>query len=103
LVGQGNITEDSFMQIRKGLHLAVNERGGTATRASVDGYQIAGKTGTAQVKPTPNLSTLSWFTGYAPFDKPAYSITVMLEGPNSGGKFAAPIASEIITSLLNKQ
>ena len=103
LIGQGHITEDSLAQIRKGLHLAVNEREGTAKRASVDGYQIAGKTGTAQVKPNPNLSNLSWFTGYAPFDKPAYSITVMLEGPNSGGKFAAPIASEIITSLLNKQ
>lgn len=123
LVGQGHITEDSLAQIRKGLYLAVNESGGTARKAALDkiliagksgklrtpegtakrvevkGLTVAGKTGTAQLGTQQTLAYLSWFTGYAPFEKPEYAITVMLEGPNSGGKFAAPIASKIINNL----
>lgn len=102
LIGQGQITADSLEHIREGLNLAINAKGGTATRAAIEEIQVAGKTATAQRGGNPDITHNSWFTGYAPYKKPEYSITVMLEGPNSGGKFAAPIASEIFKFLLGK-
>lgn len=101
LVGKGQITEQSLDHIRQGMILTVNEKGGTGTRASLPKVKVAGKTGTAQIG-GPKRSYNSWFTGYAPAEKPAYSITVLLEGAPSGGKHAAPMASAILKLLLAK-
>ena len=80
--------------------------GGTGELASVPGYQIAGKTGTARML-QPNgtyfdedgdVRLLTSFAGYLPAGNPELSIMVMIEEPEgdaSGGRIAAPLFGEI--------
>ncbi len=80
---------------------------GTGVLASVPGYEIAGKTGTAQVyQPETgsyadadgNVHLLTSFVGYLPAADPELSIIVMIEDPaeeSSGGRLAAPLFGEL--------
>ena len=85
----------------------VNE-GGTGTAASVDGYKVAGKTGTAQ-KADPVTKGYSLdkrtasFAGFVPADKPRMAIVVVLDEPKTsayGGVVAAPVFSAIARQSL---
>jgi cell division protein FtsI (penicillin-binding protein 3) len=75
---------------------------GTAKRAQIDGYTVAGKTGTASKliggRYSASENNVS-FVGFAPSRKPAVAIIVMIDAPhangNSGGGVAAPIFSRI--------
>lgn len=80
--------------------------GGTGVLASVPGYQIAGKTGTARIAQpgggyldeNGEVHLLTSFAGYLPAGKPELSIIVMIEEPEgdaSGGRVAAPLFGEI--------
>ncbi|MEN8681389.1 MAG: penicillin-binding transpeptidase domain-containing protein, partial [Akkermansiaceae bacterium] len=99
LTGQGKITGESLDAIRKGMHLTIHGDRGTSKLAAIPGINLAGKTGTAQVG---RGAANSWFTGYGPYEDPRYTVTVMLSGAKSGGRFAAPIAAEIFKSLLKR-
>jgi len=83
----------------RGLHLTIHGERGTTKHTAIPGIQLAGKSGTARVAftaPTHN----SWFSGYGPYQKPKYTITVMLNGANGRGKYAAPLAAEVFKKLL---
>jgi cell division protein FtsI (penicillin-binding protein 3) len=79
--------------------VAVTEGEGTGTEAAIDGYQVAGKTATAQ-KTDPATGRYSLdkfigsFVGFVPAKKPVVAIAVMLDEPmveHAGGAVAAPI------------
>jgi cell division protein FtsI (penicillin-binding protein 3) len=88
-----------------------NQRG-TGVAAGVEGYQISGKTGTAQqVDPECKCYSNSkyWitFAGIAPADDPRYVIGIMLDAPSrsadgSGGQSAAPLFHNIASWLLQR-
>lgn len=77
-------------------------RVGTGTNAAIDGYSVAGKTGTAR-KPLENArgykpgAYISSFAGFVPAEKPALTTIVMLDEPTPifGGLVAAPVFAEI--------
>jgi cell division protein FtsI (penicillin-binding protein 3) len=77
-------------------------RVGTGKAAAVNGYTVAGKTGTAR-KPLPGGTGykagayLSSFAGFVPAEKPAFSIMVTLDEPTPiyGGLVAAPVFAEL--------
>jgi peptidoglycan glycosyltransferase len=76
-------------------------REGTGTAAALSGVNVAGKTGTAEVK----AETLNqvWFIGFAPVENPRYAIAVTLEDQplgSSGGVDAAPLAAQVLQTLL---
>ena len=71
---------------------------GTAKRAQIPGYTIAGKTGTAQNSENPNADH-AWFVGFAPADDPQIVVAVMLEFGGHGSR-AARVASKIIEHYL---
>ncbi len=75
---------------------------GTGTPAQLDGIHVAGKTGTAQVGPTGSNLTDDWFIGFAPVENPKVVVAVVLESvPNGfGGTVAAPVAAQLIKTLL---
>ena len=85
---------------------------GTGAAAAVDGYQVAGKTGTAQqVDPACNCYSNSkyWitFAGLAPVDNPRFVVGLMLDAPErgvhgEGGQSAAPLFHDIAAWLLNR-
>lgn len=72
---------------------------GTGTAAALSGINVAGKTGTAEVKG--GAANQAWFIGFAPADRPRYAIAVTVqETTGQGGTVAAPIARNVLQSLL---
>ena len=79
----------------------VVEEGGTGTRASLEEYRVAGKTGTAQ-KPIPggysDTAHMASFVGFLPADHPRLGLIVVVDDPqplHTGGAVAAPVFKEI--------
>jgi peptidoglycan glycosyltransferase len=79
-------------------------REGTGTAAALSGIDVAGKTGTAQIDPSRNI-TQPWFIAYAPADDPKMAIAVTIERSNGGfgGTEAAPIAKAVLEQLLGTE
>lgn len=116
-----NYDEKNLEFIRQTMFSVVNEIGGTAYSSRLSGNLfMAGKTGTSQVrritkmeresesgvlenKELPyELRDHSIFTCFAPFDKPKFALTVLIEHMGSGSKVAAPIAKKILELALKK-
>ena len=75
--------------------------GGTGGNAAIPGIQVAGKTGTAET--AANHVYNAWFVCFAPADNPRVAVAVVVEKqPNGfGGSVAAPIAKDVLESLLH--
>lgn len=72
---------------------------GTGTGAFVDGYLVAGKTGTAQVG---SSSANSLFCGFAPYDDPSLAISVCIEGNGEDVQgYASNVAGSVLAQCLN--
>jgi len=90
---------------------------GTASTLNLDlfkipGVRIAGKTGTAQKKVTKDGKTgninFAWFICFAPADNPEIAMAVMIEGETlgenfGGGRYAAPVAGEVLKKYFEKK
>jgi cell division protein FtsI/penicillin-binding protein 2 len=80
--------------------------GGTAPEARIAGYEIAGKTGTAEKAIDGEYSTTKFFAsfiGFAPAEDPELLVSVMVdepEGSHDGATVAAPAVEEILTFAL---
>jgi len=87
------IPEDEHKVVIDGMWGVVNN-GGTAAAIKMAGFDIAGKTGTAQVvglgKDTGKNKDHSWFVSYAPAYKPEISIIALIENAGFGARNAAP-------------
>lgn len=88
-----NIKEENIDAILEGMK-GVTEDGGTAysTFAGFD-IEVAGKTGSAETGDPDKVN--GWFVGFAPFDDPEISVTVLIENAGSGG-FTAETARDIM-------
>lgn len=114
------LPEEQLHAVRNGMWAVVNEPGGTAPKARLDipGVQMAGKTGSAQVRRVSrwarefghfNSAKLPWefrphalFICFAPYDAPRYAVSVVIEHGNAGADVAAPLARDIMTDTLNR-
>jgi peptidoglycan glycosyltransferase len=75
-------------------------REGTGTAAALEGIDVAGKTGTAEIVPAQNINQ-PWFIGFAPRDQPQVVVAATVERSNgTGGVVAAPIAKAVMQELL---
>ena len=87
-------------QLRQMLE-GVLEAGGTASAVSVPGYELAGKTGTAEKAEDGGYSESRYvasFVGFAPASNPQLLVAVMVDEPtyvHTGGEVAAPVFGEI--------
>jgi penicillin-binding protein 2 len=96
---------------------AVTNQGGTAARSRLDveGFDMAGKTGTAQVRRLTaalrgrDPSTIPYqfrdhalFIAFAPVVKPRYAIAVVVEHGGGGSRIAAPIAKDVMTLVAQR-
>jgi peptidoglycan glycosyltransferase len=83
--------------------MVANVEGGTGTRAQIPNVAVAGKTGTAQ---TELGNPHAWFIAFAPADNPRFAVSVLVENGGSlgsdatGGEVAAPIARQMLETLL---
>lgn len=91
----------------------VHSARGTAKGISKDiTYQVAGKTGTAQVfglkqdekykesEVAKKLRDHAWFMAFAPVDKPQIAVAIVVENGGHGGSTAAPIARKVMDAYL---
>ncbi|MFH0881169.1 MAG: penicillin-binding protein 2 [Lentisphaerota bacterium] len=99
------IREDTARLMQK-LLLRVTEEGGTGAKARVNGYPVAGKTGTAQ-KAIPggysSEANIASFMGFIPADNPEVGIMVIVDEPqpiHTGGQVAAPLFSAIASQVV---
>jgi len=87
------IPSDQNAVVVQAMWSVVNE-GGTATGIKLAGFDIAGKTGTAQVvslgKEGSEHKDHSWFVSYAPAFKPEISCVALIENAGLGSRFGAP-------------
>jgi penicillin-binding protein 2 len=106
------VSADTLAFLRKALVGVVAEKVGTAHKVQSQKYEVAGKTGTAQVQrfshkkgdDPPSLYELashSWFAGFAPAVKPRIAFAVIVEHGGHGADAAAPVAVEIADNYLD--
>ncbi|NNE81082.1 MAG: penicillin-binding protein 2 [Silicimonas sp.] len=113
-----NVPSNIMNLIRKAMHNVSNGSRGTARRSRIvaEGMDMAGKTGTSQVR---NITTaerargvtrndqLPWerrdhglFVAFAPFDKPKYALATIVEHGGGGSSAAAPPSRDIMLYAL---
>lgn len=104
--GKRVVSPATAKAVRKMLEM-VTQPGGTATRAQVAGYRVAGKTGTAHKLEGAHYAPdryIASFVGFAPASQPRLVIAVMLDEPGGkhyyGGEVAAPIFSNVMAGAL---
>jgi cell division protein FtsI (penicillin-binding protein 3) len=104
--GKTVISARTADSVRHMLEMAV-QSGGTAPRAQVMGYRVAGKTGTAHKlengRYAPDKYVAS-FVGFAPVSDPRLVVAVMVDEPGRGqyygGQVAAPVFSQVMAGAL---
>ncbi len=105
-MGKQIISADVAQQVLEMME-AVVAKGGTAPQAKVEGYRVAGKTGTVHLTKAGGYEAnqyLSLFAGIVPVSDPQYIMVTAVNKPSRGiyygGKVAAPIFKEVMTDVL---
>ena len=102
----------SLEVVRRAEWAVVNEWG-TGTKAKIEGRDVCGKTGTAQVFAgsagvkdedlPPDLRDHAWFVGFAPMSNPRVSFAVIVEHGGHGGTAAAPIVQRVLQKFFESE
>lgn len=103
------ILSEKTVTIFKNILKTVTEEGGTATGAAIDGNEVAGKTGTAQLmdpvtKRYSKDKYVSSFVGFVPADDPRIAMIVVIQEPKGaiyGGVVAGPVFKQIANDSLS--
>ena len=104
-----DLKSDYLAMIRDGMFAVVNEKGGTARKVRIPGFNIAGKTATSQIISSKTRDSLGasgktieraflhhgLFGAFAPAEDPEISVVVLVEHGGSGSRSAAPVAKKI--------
>jgi cell division protein FtsI (penicillin-binding protein 3) len=99
------IKPETARQVRRMLEMAVGTSG-TAPRARIDAWRVAGKTGTARKLRDGRYVNeyVASFAGFAPVSSPRLVVAVMIDEPDAGhyygGDVAAPAFAEIMSGSL---
>ena len=103
--GQQIFSAQTAREVRAMLEMAV-QPGGTAPRAQIPGYRVAGKTGTAHKIEGGAYADkyVSSFVGFGPVSDPRLIVAVMVDEPSAGrhygGDVAAPVFAEVMAGAL---
>jgi len=97
------VSPETLAIVRQALVGVVNQSKGTAFKARPKDIEVAGKTGTAQVRSGRaeggyEFNTHAWFVGFAPAGRPRIALAVLVEHGGHGGDVAAPLAMEIVNA-----
>ncbi len=96
------ISPETSQQLRELLEKVVSE--GSGSRAYLQGYHVAGKTGTSEKIPRGQQKYVSSFIGFAPANDPQIAVLIALDeakgGDTYGGVIAAPVVKKIMEDSL---
>ncbi|MEA3498549.1 MAG: penicillin-binding protein 2 [Campylobacterota bacterium] len=109
-----NISKRDLKIVQKGMYHVANRPKGTAVHYIKSKVVVAAKTGTAQVVGIPQSEKVrmkeheleyfkrsqAWLTTYAPYKKPKYVVTILVEHGGHGGSAAGPMAGKIYNKLI---
>jgi cell division protein FtsI (penicillin-binding protein 3) len=101
IAGRPVISADTARAVRRMLEMVVLP-GGTAPKAQVAGYRVAGKTGTAH-KLEGRIYVdkyVSSFVGFAPASNPRLVIAVMIDEPAGGQYYGGAVAAPVFSSIM---
>lgn len=107
-----SISSETRRLITEALWGVVNSPGGTGGRARVEGFDVAGKTGTAQVIQRREgrgeylggeFKDHAWFACFAPLPNPQITVVVLVEHGGHGGATAAPIARQVLAAYYEQK
>jgi cell division protein FtsI (penicillin-binding protein 3) len=96
------ISASTAHAVRRMLEMAV-QPGGTAPRAQVVGYRVAGKTGTAHKLDGKHYAPdkfVSSFVGFAPASRPRLIVAVMIDEPGAGQYYGGTVAAPVFSSVM---
>jgi len=103
--GRPVIAPETARAVRRMLEMVVSP-GGTAPKAQIVGYRVAGKTGTAHKIEGRGYTDkyVSSFVGFAPASNPQLIVAIMIDEPSAGqyygGSVAAPVFSTVMGTAL---
>ncbi len=94
------ISPETARAVRQMLELAAGP-GGTAPRAQIAGYRVAGKTGTAHKQENGRYvrKYISSFVGFAPVSDPRVIVAVMLDEPSAGKYYGGVVAAPVFARI----
>ncbi len=95
------VSPRTLQLVRAAMLADVEEEGGTGKNARTPGFQVCGKTGTAQVTNPGGqvVDHTTWFASFAPYENPRYVIVLMVESGGSGGGTCAPAVGKIYKAI----
>jgi len=98
--GERVISESAAASLTEML-IGVTQEGGTAEAASIDGYLVAGKTGTTEI--LTEDGTVASFVGFTPARDPAIAVAVIVYRPRDtyGGTVSAPVFRKIALATMH--
>lgn len=102
-VGQQVFSAKTARDLRSMMELAV-QPGGTAPRAQILGYRVAGKTGTAHKLGVGGYQAdkyVSSFVGMAPASNPRLIMAVMIDEPTAGQYFGGAVAAPVFSAVMS--
>lgn len=97
------ISENTSVKMRELLENVVSK--GSGKKASVQGYRIGGKTGTAQKYANGAIAQgkyVSSFVGFAPADNPKYAILMIVDEPSSYAYYGSIVAAPSVSDVFSK-
>ncbi len=98
--GQSVLKPETARAVRRMLELAT-QPGGTAPKAQIVGYRVAGKTGTAHKLEGKTYANkyVSSFVGFAPASNPRIVVAVMIDEPSAGQYYGGTVAAPVFSSV----
>ena len=100
-VGQQVFSKATALSVRDMLETVV-QAGGTAPKAQVMGYRVAGKTGTAHKPGIGGYQDkyIASFVGMAPASNPKLIVAVMIDEPSNGQYYGGIVAAPVFSSVM---
>ncbi|MEP6678152.1 MAG: penicillin-binding protein 2 [Betaproteobacteria bacterium] len=101
VAGRPVVSTQTARAVRKMLEMAT-QPGGTAPKAQVPGYRVAGKTGTARKLEGRVYTTkyVASFVGFAPASNPRLVVAVMIDEPSGGAYYGGDVAGPVFSSVM---
>jgi cell division protein FtsI (penicillin-binding protein 3) len=102
VAGRPVISAETARSVRAMLEAAAGP-GGTAPKAQIMGYRVAGKTGTAHKQEGAGYASRRYrasFVGFAPVSQPRLVVAVMIDEPSNGKHFGGDVAAPVFSRVM---